>query len=68
MVELPASVGSQQGPGNKAAKAYLNSADVVFAELRDMIFNKVGPYLARKAKSLKNEYEGRVLDHMLFMN
>ena len=57
MVELPPSMFPQQ-TSNKPVKVQLNSADPVFAELRDMILSKVGAYLSRKAKSLSSEYDG----------
>ena len=38
--------------GNKQKKVTLNSSDELFADLRDLHFASVGPYLSRRAKNL----------------
>ncbi|CAN8015991.1 unnamed protein product [Ixodes persulcatus] len=47
-----------QGEG-ESKQFCLNSAEELFAELRDRNFNAVGPVLSREAKSLSSQYDVR---------
>lgn len=47
-----------QGEG-ESKQLCLNSAEELFADLRDRNFNAVGPVLSREAKSLSSQYDVR---------
>ncbi|XP_050038907.2 vacuolar protein sorting-associated protein 33A isoform X2 [Dermacentor andersoni] len=57
LVRLP-EASSSEGAGSRQ-QLCLNSAEELFAELRDRNFNAVGPLLSREAKSLTSQYEVR---------
>jgi hypothetical protein len=57
-IKLPA---ADKGPGGsqdgEPKKVILNSADALFAELRDKNFNAVGSIVSKKAKHITAEFD-----------
>ncbi|XP_076434715.1 vacuolar protein sorting-associated protein 33A-like [Babylonia areolata] len=51
--------GGSQDSGAEAKKVVLNSADTLYAELRDKNFNAVGSIVSKKAKHITAEFDER---------
>ncbi|KAK8760791.1 hypothetical protein V5799_027942 [Amblyomma americanum] len=59
IVRLPVEKAGGELASSESRQLCLNSAEELFAELRDRNFNAVGPLLSREAKSLTSQYEVR---------
>lgn len=55
-LELPEKIAPPL-PSGQPTKVELNSGDQLYTEVRDLSWTKVGPYLAKKTRSLSSEYD-----------